>query len=270
MTITELRENVIDFSKPYKTTGISVAMKRTHVKRTLFQFTRPFSGMVWLLLVGVVVIVSITLYVLHKVSPSDDDSVCFSEQDAVWFTLSSLFLRTTDFTPKTVSGRILAGALWFFSLILITSYTANLAAFLTVSRLVTPMLSMGDLAGQTRVKYGTVRNSYVSTFFGTNRLEFFQRMWHVMSQTEPVSMVNSTDEGFYRVRNSNGDYAFIWDSTVIKHQSIEHCDLIEIGQSFDTRGYGFAVPRGVSYRDELSMSILKLRENGRLQEMENR
>ena len=270
MTITAQRENVIDFTKPYKTTGISVVMKRTHVRRTLFQFTRPFTGMVWLLLLGVVILVSITLYVLDKVSPSDDESVRFTEQDAVWFTLSSLCLRATDVTPKTVSGRILTGALWFFSLILITSYTANLAAFLTVSRLVTPVRSVGDLAGQTRVKYGTVRNSYVSAFFGNSRLDFFQRMWHMMSQTEPASMVNSTEEGFYRVQSSNGDYAFLWDSTVIKHQTSEHCDLVEVGQSFDTRGYGFAIPMGVSYRDDLSLAILKLRENGRLQEIENR
>ena len=45
-------------------------------------------------------------------------------------------LQGTDVTPKSVSGRIVGVAWWFFSLILISSYTANLAAFLTVERMV--------------------------------------------------------------------------------------------------------------------------------------
>ena len=40
------------------------------------------------------------------------------------------------------------GVWWFFSLILISSYTANLAAFLTVDRMVAPINSADDLARQ--------------------------------------------------------------------------------------------------------------------------
>jgi glutamate receptor, ionotropic, invertebrate len=40
---------------------------------------------------------------------------------------------------------------WFFSLILISSYTANLAAFLTVDRMVAPINSADDLAAQTEI-----------------------------------------------------------------------------------------------------------------------
>ena len=64
-------------------------------------------------------------------------------------------------TPLTVSGRILAGAWYFFALILISSYTANLAAFLTVSKINTPISHVLDLAEQTKVTYGTVNNSQV-------------------------------------------------------------------------------------------------------------
>ena len=47
----------------------------------------------------------------------------------------------TDVTPKSLSGRIVGVAWWFFSLILISSYTANLAAFLTVERMVSRQYS---------------------------------------------------------------------------------------------------------------------------------
>lgn len=37
--------------------------------------------------------------------------------------------------PKNISGRLVAATWWLFGFIIIASYTANLAAFLTVSRL---------------------------------------------------------------------------------------------------------------------------------------
>ena len=40
----------------------------------------------------------------------------------------------------------------FFTLILISSYTANLAAFLTVQRMQTPMENVEDLSKQTEIK----------------------------------------------------------------------------------------------------------------------
>ena len=43
------------------------------------------------------------------------------------------------------------GVWWFFSLILISSYTANLAAFLTVDRMVAPINSADDLARQVSI-----------------------------------------------------------------------------------------------------------------------
>jgi glutamate receptor, ionotropic, invertebrate len=54
---------------------------------------------------------------------------------------------------------------WFFTLILISSYTANLAAFLTVERMVTPINSAEDLARQTQVEYGTLSSGTTRDFF---------------------------------------------------------------------------------------------------------
>ena len=54
---------------------------------------------------------------------------------------------------------------WFFTLILISSYTANLAAFLTVERMVAPINSPEDLASQTEVHYGTLYHGSTWDFF---------------------------------------------------------------------------------------------------------
>lgn len=56
--------------------------------------------------------------------------------------------------PKAPSTRIVAISWWLFTLIIISSYTANLAAFLTITTPADTIKSADDLAGQTAIKYG--------------------------------------------------------------------------------------------------------------------
>lgn len=67
--------------------------------------------------------------------------------------------------PKALSTRIIGGIWWFFTLIIISSYTANLAAFLTVQRMEVPVESADDLADQTNIEYGTIHAGSTMTFF---------------------------------------------------------------------------------------------------------
>lgn len=60
---------------------------------------------------------------------------------------------------------MVAGMWWFFTLIMISSYTANLAAFLTVERMASPIESAEDLAKQTKIKYGCVESGSTGAFF---------------------------------------------------------------------------------------------------------
>lgn len=66
---------------------------------------------------------------------------------------------------RSLSGRIVGGVWWFFTLIIISSYTANLAAFLTVERMVSPIESAEDLAKQTEIAYGTLEGGSTKEFF---------------------------------------------------------------------------------------------------------
>jgi len=60
---------------------------------------------------------------------------------------------------------MVAGIWWFFTMIMISSYTANLAAFLTVERMESPISSAQDLASQTKIKYGSVGSGSTTAFF---------------------------------------------------------------------------------------------------------
>ena len=271
LTITSQREEVVDFAKPYKPRGLSIVMKKSKVKVSFFQFLEPLSFNVWALLGVTLITVSLCIYLVDKISPPEEPAKPLNPQECIWFTFASLVLNGTDIVPRTIASRILAGSLWLFSLIIISSYTANLAAFLTISKFDTPIHSVYDLKSQDKVTYGTVWSSATSDFFEYSQIASFKEMWQYMAISNPSSMVNSTDEGFQRVRNSTGDYAFIWDDDVILYETNEDCDLKKVGNVFDTsKGYGIAMPKGALYRDTISMAILELGEDGTLGQLEHK
>ena len=271
VTITSQREEVVDFAKPYKPRGLSLLMKKPKVGLTFFQFLDPLSPKVWGLMGVALIVVSFSMFIVDKLAPPEEPAKSLNAQECIWFTFASLVLNSTDILPRTVPGRILAGALWLFSLIIISTYTANLAAFLTISKFTTPINSVYDLGNQGKVKYGTVWSSATSDFFQYSQIDYFKDMWQFMAVIEPENMVNNTDEGFQRVRNSNGDYAFIWDDDVIVHEVNKDCELEKVGNSFDaSKGYGVAMPKGALYRDTFSMTTLELGEDGILNQLEHK
>jgi len=73
--------------------------------------------------------------------------------------------RAVVYLVRSVSGRVVGSVWWFFTLIIISTYTANLAAFLTVERMLTPIDSADDLAKQTEIQYGTLEGGTTNSFF---------------------------------------------------------------------------------------------------------
>ncbi|GFO15986.1 glutamate receptor ionotropic, kainate 3-like protein [Plakobranchus ocellatus] len=122
--------------------------------------------------------------------------------------------------------------------------------------------------GQTDIKYGTIKDTGVTNFFENTNIDYFSKMWAHMSEIEPDSMVENRTEALRKVREES--YAFFWDTTVNRYQTINDCNLMEIGPPFDPKGFGIGVPPGASYLDQLSMAILKLSDISRLQSLETK
>ena len=82
-----------------------------------------------------------------------------------YFKVFNFDILATGINPTAPSAR-LAGHIWaFFTLIIISFYTANLAAFLTVSQLNNPINSIFELSHQTKVKYWIVAGGTTEKFF---------------------------------------------------------------------------------------------------------
>ena len=110
---------------------------------------------------------------------------------------------TTATTPRltfshyrAISTRVLASIWYFFTLILISSYTANLAAFLTAARMGAPIENANDLAKQTKIAYGCLGGGSTYGFFKVCTLRPMLRFIHTSGQAsrQPASPHRSNKE----------------------------------------------------------------------------
>uniref|UniRef100_A0A671NF40 Glutamate receptor n=1 Tax=Sinocyclocheilus anshuiensis TaxID=1608454 RepID=A0A671NF40_9TELE len=281
-TITSEREKVIDFSKPFMNLGISI-LYRVHIGRKpgYFSFLDPFSPAVWLFMLLAYLAVSCVLFLAARLSPYEwynpfpcwrDRSDLLENQytlgNSLWFPIGGFMQQGSEIMPRALSTRCVSGVWWAFTLIIISSYTANLAAFLTVQRMEVPIESADDLADQTNIQYGTIQGGSTMTFFMNSRYQTYQRMWNYMYSKQPSVFVKSTEEGIARVLNSK--YAFLLESTMNEYHRRLNCNLTQIGGLLDTKGYGIGMPLGSPFRDEITLGILQLQENNRLEVLKRR
>ena len=167
-----------------------------------------------------------------------------------------------------ISSRFASGMWFFFALILISSYTANLAAFLTVETLHRPIESVEDLARQSEIKYGAVAGGSTAAFFANSNNDVYQRLWSFMSGLhESEVMVGSNTQGVEMVEESSGKYAFFMESSSIEYLVERRCKLSQVGGLLDSKGYGIATKKGTPYKPLLDNAILTLLEQGTLHKL---
>lgn len=159
---------------------------------------------------------------------------------------------------------------WFFSLIMCASYTANLAAFLTMERMGPTIESAEDLAKQTTIKYGCVSGGATCSFFRDSNFSTYHRMWTQMQAAEPSVYENSNKEGVKRVKTSKRLYAFLMENTGIEYEMERDCDLRQVGGWLDSKGYGIAMPVNSPYRTAISGAVLKMQEDGKLHKLKEK
>ncbi|KAG9493299.1 hypothetical protein GDO78_001285 [Eleutherodactylus coqui] len=281
LAITYVREQVIDFTKPFMTLGISILYRKPNgTNPGVFSFLNPLSPDIWMYILLAYLGVSCVLFVIARFSPYEwyNPHPCNPDSDVVennftllnsfWFGVGALMQQGSELMPKALSTRIVGGIWWFFTLIIISSYTANLAAFLTVERMESPIDSADDLAKQTKIEYGAVQDGATMTFFKKSKIPTYEKMWAFMNSRSQSVLVKNNEEGIQRVLTS--DYAFLMESTTIEFVTQRNCNLTQIGGLIDSKGYGVGTPMGSPYRDKITIAILQLQEEGILHMMKEK
>jgi hypothetical protein len=112
LTITQERERVVDFTKPFMNTGISIMIKKPdRQKPGVFSFMEPLDTLVWLCIALGFLAVSFVLFFVGRFSPYEWQvkeeggkepfaTNTFSISNTLWFSLGALMQQGSDISPR--------------------------------------------------------------------------------------------------------------------------------------------------------------------------
>ena len=241
---------------------------------SLWSFLDPFDVATRAAIVAVFVVACVVYALSKKLTSSyrqsrntDANGSCLLQSlvegiNSFWLFYTSAMQQGPERIPF-VSGRIIVAGWFFFCLVIISTYTANLAAFLTTNSFITDINSLDDLASQTETQYGTVRDSSIVEFLKTSLHPVHQRMYRFINASDDA-LVDTADEAIRRVKyQTKGNFIFIWDEPILEYAaSHPPCKSHVIGKRFNTQTYALAMPKQMPYAKNFSLAILKMRESG--------
>ncbi|XP_042236338.1 ionotropic receptor 25a-like isoform X1 [Homarus americanus] len=300
LTMTSEREEVIDFVAPYfDQSGISIVIQKRQREENLFKFMTVLRAEVWVSIVAALVVTGIMIWLLDRYSPYSAQNnpdlyppQCrkFTLKESFWFALTSFTPQGGGEAPKALSGRTLVAAYWLFVVLMLATFTANLAAFLTVERMQTPVSSLDELAGQSKINYTVLQSTATYQYFANMAAaeEELYRVWkeltlnstsdqskyrvwdypikeqytHILQVIQESGPVERAKFGFEKVlKDKNGEFAFIHDASEIRYEVYHNCLLTEVGEPFAEQPYAIAVQQGSHLQDEISRAILELQKD---------
>ncbi|XP_076654461.1 glutamate ionotropic receptor NMDA type subunit 1 isoform X2 [Halictus rubicundus] len=274
LTINPERAEFIEFSKPFKYQGITILEKKPSRSSTLVSFLQPFSNTLWILVMVSVHVVALVLYLLDRFSPfgrfklantdgTEEDALNLSS--AIWFAWGVLLNSGIgEGTPRSFSARVL-GMVWAgFAMIIVASYTANLAAFLVLERPKTKLTGINDA----RLR-NTMENLTCATVKGSAVDMYFRRQVELsnMYRTMEANNYDTAEEAIRDIKIGKL-MAFIWDSSRLEFEAAQDCELVTAGELFGRSGYGIGLQKGSLWADAVTLAILDFHESGFMESLD--
>lgn len=177
------------------------------------------------------------------------------------------------------STRLVVAGFWLFCTIMMHTYTANLAAFLTTTRMVTAVESLDDLVTQSEYRYtvqkGTVGETYFHRMAKIERgfydywkeVSFsdeesaltnfavwdyplenkYTRLWESMQRT---GFISNAEEGMSKIME--GNFVLFHETPMIKFEMNRRCGLLTVGSIFSAKPYAFVLPQNSPHIKEIS------------------
>ena len=252
LTITEQREVGLDFTHPFYTTGLSLAIpaieRPNMIVALLTQlFSWRFVQMVGLLILVLLFVGWLVWFIEHNQTELKNDSHTISKvSEGFWWAAATMTtVGYGDKTPLTPLGRAL-GVTWMFTaLLLVASFIAAFSSILTVDRMTSP-----DIKSQALWKM------QIATVPGSTSAAYLTQM--------NIAVINypSVEAGLLAVANGAAE-GMVYDAPLLKYWVDKNYrnDIDVLPALLERQDYGFALPSGSSLREPINRELLaKIRD----------
>jgi polar amino acid transport system substrate-binding protein len=246
LTVTPEREEVVDFTHPFHTSGLGIAVvprkgRWLGVLRTFLSWTflKIVLGLAFVLLVAGTLV---WFFERRRNREQFGGKVGKGLGNAFWW--SAVTMTTVgygDKAPRTTAGRAVAVVWMFTSIVLISGFTAALASVLTTARLESRIQGPEDLP---RVRVATVKGTTSEHYLRSRHIGF-----------RPF---DSPDAALRAVAAGDVD-AVVYDAPILRYLVKErHGSVLHVlPRKFERQDYGIALRSGSDLREPINRVLLK-------------
>jgi ABC-type amino acid transport substrate-binding protein len=250
LTVTAARDRTVDFSQPFYSTGLGIAVSTTESKwmsilRALLSF--GFFQAV-LVLLGIAILVGFVIWLLERRKTEHFRGGVKGLGTGLWWSAIAMTQAgAAQNAPATLPGRIVAIGWMIASVIVIAVFTAGITSTLTKRELQGTVHSVDDL-----------RSVRVGTPAGSAAVEYLDR------QRISHRGFAGPQEGLKALQAGTID-AFVYDKPLLTWLVLRDFSstLRVLDITFDNQNYAIALPKGSPLRQLLDPPLLEETESDR-------
>lgn len=246
ITVTPDRERVVDFSEPYFTTSLGIAVPRGPVFNWLrlfgslisFRFVQALVG-----LVGVTLLIGIFVWILerrHTEHFGGDAKAGLAT--GVWWSALTLTQSVPERGPETLPGRLIALSWMAASVVSIAVMTAGVTSHLTAEQLEGDVHDAADLSS---VHAGAALGSSSMNYLSSQHIDF--------------EIFPDFGSGLDAIKAGKLD-AFVHDKPILywlaKNQYQDAVKVLDV--TFNTQDYAIALPDNSPLRMPINRALMAI------------
>ncbi|KAL8255281.1 hypothetical protein R6Q59_033502 [Mikania micrantha] len=256
------RTRIVDYTQPYATTGLVIVVPINNSKAATWVFLRPFTTEMWCVTAMAFVLIAIVIWLLeHRVNDDFRGPLKRQLVTIFLFSFSTLFKKNQEDTVSPLGRMVMV--VWLFLLMVITSsYTASLTSILTVQQLSSPITGIDSLVA-THLPIGYQVGSFAYTYLA-------ESLFVPRSSLIPLGSPDEYARALLLGPHNGGVAAIVDELPYVELFLMDHDGFAIVGQPFTRSGWGFAFKRDSPLATTLSLSIMQLSENGKLQEIHDK
>lgn len=247
-TVTAEREQRLDFSHPFHTSGLGLAVRAEAGSGWLTVAGRFLSLdflKVAISLGALLLVFGALAWLFERRANPDEFDARIGPGLAAGFWWAAVTMTTVgygDKSPRTIGGRIVALVWMFAAIIVISSFTAAITSSLTVSRLGSEIESIDDVDDR---RVGTLANSASAEWLTDNGFR--------------TSTFESLEAGLEAVADGRVA-AVLYDAPLIGHalQDFKDDDVKLLPQRIERLDYALVLPEASELREPINRSLLEL------------
>ncbi len=245
ITVTADRTRRVDFSQPFFTSGLGIVVPQT-AESGWWSVLRAFFSLAFLKVVAALSLVllgaGVAVWFFERAKNPEQFGGPPAKGLGSAFWWSAVTMTTVgygDKAPQTLGGRLVALVWMFTSVIIISSFTAQIASSLTVNRIQTEIRQVDDLK---RFTVATIANSAAAAWLDKEGIR--------------TATYAELDEALAAV--AAGEVAAcVYDAPILRYHLRQHDDLTILPNVFERRDYAIALPLNDPRRKAINIALLE-------------